>query len=392
MRFHQKIYRHELFFRRGRLSERYSYREGVRNTDLHLTLVRNIPRFERHEFALIQQLLDDRNGFLEVLTHCSGRLAVLPECELVVLVEETVERVDIDGDTDERYCNLLKVVVKSRGRGFLVHEKHMESGTVADVASVLTSAVERYSSRSMAGRKDTRGRRLAGGRRLILPPRSAGGFFHETIGHLLEQDVRRYCETELAQRRIDSCITYTDDIRNHEHLVGLNRLDDEGTPIRPAVLVSEGRLIGGMGTHQYNDGTSGDLAGFARSESFLKGVYPRMRMSIVAPAETSQEIPYGPEDVLLDNVHHGSVIPSLYRFVLQGSGYVLSGGEKVGLLPDVVVSGGLFTALNEIPYIGSDIDYFASDCGKRGQSVRVGYGAPTIMINAEDVCGELIDV
>lgn len=51
-------------------------------------------------------------------------------------------------------------------------------------------------------------------------------------------------------------------------------------------------------------------------------------------------------------------------------------GERIGFNGSIMITGRLENILRKLVHIGSESSVYAADCGKMGQAVRVGYGAP----------------
>ena len=115
-------------------------------------------------------------------------------------------------------------------------------------------------------------------------------------------------------------------------------------------------------------------------------------MCVLEPVMNAGVPPFARRVLLLDNVYNGSVIPNLFEYVLQGSGYLLERGEKRWYLPHVTVTGDLFASLQHVPFIGSDTQTFASDCTKNGQVVRVGYRSPSVMLEEQSFQGGSVEL
>lgn len=62
-------------------------------------------------------------------------------------------------------------------------------------------------------------------------------------------------------------------------------------------------------------------------------------------------------------------------------------GVRVALLPHAVVTGNVIDALERIPYMGDDERAFFADCFKGGQTVRVGYRAPSVVLKPLRISG-----
>ncbi|WP_226906091.1 metallopeptidase TldD-related protein [Propionibacterium acidifaciens] len=213
-------------------------------------------------------------------------------------------------------------------------------------------------------------------RGVLLPPRSAGFFFHETLGHMLEADVRGLYPGENLIG-MDERINVIDDVRGNEHLIGLAEVDDLACTMSPVSLVEQGhvrRLI----SIEYTMNGNSSSDGFARASTCFEKPVPRMRVTQVLPVSPSDSdtLDLDGHWFSLEHALQGSVTPGTGEFKIIGSGFHMMNGERIGFNGSIMITGRLENILRKLVHIGSESSVYAADCGKMGQAVRVGYGAP----------------
>jgi len=68
------------------------------------------------------------------------------------------------------------------------------------------------------------------------------------------------------------------------------------------------------------------------------------------------------------------------EYFLQGDGYYIRDNQIQFAVTNLKIKGNIKKHLEEIDHVGNDFTAFACECGKMGDSIRVGIGAPTISI------------
>jgi TldD protein len=231
-----------------------------------------------------------------------------------------------------------------------------------------------------------------GGRmRVVLDPELAGVFAHEAVGHASEGDLIREGNSVLGGRigeRI-GCrgLTIVDDPSLPEF--GFDPVDAEGVATERTELVKDGVIHAHMHTRETLASVGHGLAGHARG---MPGDVPLVRMSNTfienGDANYDECLAECGSGILLIGSRGGQVDPGRGMFQFNAEfGYLVEGGELGEMVRDVSLSGDILGTLHEIALIGDDRRMHQGYCGKGGQSVPVGDGAPHILLTNAVVGG-----
>ena len=222
---------------------------------------------------------------------------------------------------------------------------------------------------------------------VICDPTLAGVFVHEAFGHLSEADFV-YANPEaqemmlLGRRFGRDLLTIVDD-GTLPGLRGTHRYDDEGTPMRRNALVREGILIGRLHSRETAAKMGEAVTGNARAETYRFAPLVRMTNTFIEPRQASFE-------ELISDIKLGVYAcdsmggqTALENFSFSaGYGYMIRDGRIAEMVKDVILSGNLFTTLQNIDAIGNDLTFSKLGmCGKgQGSGLPVSTGAPHIRI------------
>lgn len=235
----------------------------------------------------------------------------------------------------------------------------------------------------------------AGEMPVVLGPGWPGILLHEAIGHGLEGDFNRKKTSAFAglmgQRVAAPGVTVVDD-GTFAELRGSLTVDDEGTPSQRTVLIEDGVLVGYL-----NDRLNARLLGMkptgnGRRQSFAHSPMPRMTNTLMEAGDRAPEEIIASVKKGLYAVHFGGgqVDITSGKFVFSASeayliedgkiGPPVKGASLIGNGPDV---------LTRVGAVGNDLelDPGIGTCGKNGQTVPVGVGLPTILIDRLTVGG-----
>jgi len=172
-------------------------------------------------------------------------------------------------------------------------------------------------------------------------------------------------------------------------------VDDEGTPSSSTVLIEDGILKGYM-QDRMNARLMGVAAtGNGRRESHAHAPMPRMTNTYMLagdryPAEILASVDKGLYAVNFGggqvDITNGKFVFSCTEAYLVENGKVgrpVKGATLIGNGPDV---------LTRVHMVGNDmhLDPGVGTCGKSGQSVPVGVGQPTLLIDALTVGGTAV--
>ena len=173
---------------------------------------------------------------------------------------------------------------------------------------------------------------------------------------------------------------------------GSLNVDDEGTPTQRNVLIENGILKGYL-----QDRLNARLMGMAptgngRRESYAHHPMPRMTNTFMLAG------PHAPEEILRSvrrglyavSFGGGQVDITSGKFVFSASeAYLIEDGKPTRPVKGATLIGNGPDVLTRVSMVGNDLalDEGIGTCGKDGQSVPVGVGLPTILINGITVGG-----
>jgi TldD protein len=235
----------------------------------------------------------------------------------------------------------------------------------------------------------------AGGMPVVLGPGWPGILLHEAIGHGLEGDFNRKGTSAFAglvgQQVASPLCTVVDDGTLDGRRGSLN-IDDEGTPTQNTVLIENGILRGYM-QDRMNAGLMGVTpTGNGRRESYAHLPMPRMTNTYMHAGESDpQEIIQSVKKGLYAvNFGGGQVDITSGKFVFTASeAYLIENGKVTAPVKGATLIGNGPDVLKRVSMLGNDLqlDPGVGTCGKEGQSVPVGVGQPTMLIDELTVGG-----
>lgn len=224
----------------------------------------------------------------------------------------------------------------------------------------------------------------------------AGVFIHEAFGHLSESDFvyenPKAREMMVLGRRFGKELLNVYDDGTVPGQRGTHRYDDEGTPTRHNDLIREGVLVGRLHSRETAAKMGENLTGNARAVSYRFPPIVRMTNTAIENGTT----PF--EDMIKDiklgiyacDAYGGETMLENFSFS-SGHAYMIRDGRIAEMVKDVILSGNLFTTLQNIDAIGNDFKWLTvgGGCGKGNQSpLPVGMGAPHIRIQNVVIGGQ----
>jgi TldD protein len=223
---------------------------------------------------------------------------------------------------------------------------------------------------------------------VVLDPVLAGVFVHEAFGHLSESDFvyenERLREIMVLGKRFGSRELNIVDSAAVPGLRGSYKYDDEGVPATKTYLIKEGRLVGRLHSRETAAKMGEKPTGNARAINYLFPPIVRMTNTYIEPGQTSfDDIIAGiKEGVYAKNWFGGTTSMEMFTFS-AGEAYMIRNGRIAEALRPVVLTGNVFTTLNNIDAIGNDLDMNqGGGCGKGGQMpLPVSNGSPHIRIS-----------
>jgi len=222
---------------------------------------------------------------------------------------------------------------------------------------------------------------------VILDPVLAGVFAHEAFGHLSESD-HVYQNENLRQimvlgKRFGGKHLNIIDDPTIPDLRGSYKYDDEGTPARKTYLIREGVLEGRLHSRETAAKMGEGATGNARAVNYFFPPIVRMSNTFIEPGSASFEEMLGgiEEGVYVKDWYGGTTSLEMFTFS-AGEAYMIRRGKLAELLRPVVLTGNVFTTLQNIDAIGNDLQMNqGGGCGKGGQSpLPVSDGSPHIRI------------
>ncbi len=235
----------------------------------------------------------------------------------------------------------------------------------------------------------------AGEMPVVLGPGWPAILLHEAIGHGLEGDFNRKktsAFSELVGERVAAPgVTVVDD-GTIENRRGSLTVDDEGTPTQRTVLIEDGVLTGYMQDRMNARLMGKHATGNGRRESYAHLPMPRMTNTVMEDGK------YDPEEIIKSvknglyavNFGGGQVDITSGKFVFTCTeAYQVEDGNIGAAVKGATLIGNGPDALTKVSLIGNDmtLDPGVGTCGKDGQSVPVGVGQPTILLDELTVGG-----
>ena len=222
-----------------------------------------------------------------------------------------------------------------------------------------------------------------------------GVLLHEAVGHGLEGDFNRKKTSAFAglmgKQVAAKGVTIVDEGTIQDRRGSLS-IDDEGTPTGRTVLIEDGILTGYLQDRLNARLMNMRPTGNGRRESFAHQPMPRMTNTYMLGGDAK------PEDMIasikrgLYAVHFGGgqVDITSGKFVFSASeAYMIENGKISYPVKGATLIGNGPEAMKRIRAVGNDmaLDNGIGTCGKAGQSVPVGVGQPTVLIDAMTVGG-----
>jgi TldD protein len=223
---------------------------------------------------------------------------------------------------------------------------------------------------------------------VVLDPVLAGVFVHEAFGHLSESDFvyedDRLRQVMVLGKRFGSGELNIVDSAARPNLRGSYKYDDEGVPASKTYLIKEGRLVGRLHSRETAAKMGEKPTGNARAINYRYPPIVRMTNTYIEPGKSSfKDIIAGiKEGVYARNWFGGTTSMEMFTFS-AGEAYMIRNGRIAEALRPVVLTGNVFTTLNNIDAIAGDLDMNqGGGCGKGGQfPLPVSNGSPHIRIS-----------
>jgi TldD protein len=235
----------------------------------------------------------------------------------------------------------------------------------------------------------------AGEMPVVLGPGWCGVLLHEAVGHGLEGDFNRKGTSafsgRLGERVAAPGVTVIDEGAIEDRRGSLT-IDDEGTPTGRTVLIEDGILTGYL-QDRLNARLMGmQPTGNGRRESFAHVPMPRMTNTFMLggrddPAELITRVRDG---IYAKSFGGGQVDITSGKFVFSCTeAYRIEGGKIGAPIKGATLIGDGPSVMKRVTGIGNDmtLDDGVGVCGKAGQSLPVGVGQPSLLIDGLTVGG-----
>jgi len=298
----------------------------------------------------------------------------------------------IFGSTEGSYIEQTKVDVMARFNAVARDDSDVQQSSLSlgsngdyglmenlhsDIGGMAKRAVELLSAPQLKGGEYT----------VICDPVLAGVFTHEAFGHLSESDFvyenERMREIMVLGRRFGGDHLNIVDGAAVPGLRGSYKYDDEGVSATKTYLIREGVLTGRLHSRETAAKMGEDPTGNARAIDYTFQPIVRMTNTYIEPGEASfDDLVSGiKEGVYARNWYGGMTSMEMFTFS-AGEAHMIRNGRIEELLRPVMLSGNLFTTLENIDAIGNDLAMNqGGGCGKAGQMpLPVSNGSPHIRI------------
>lgn len=222
-----------------------------------------------------------------------------------------------------------------------------------------------------------------------------GVLLHEAVGHGLEGDFNRKGTSvyagRIGQRVASKGVTIVDDGTLEGRRGSLN-IDDEGQRTQCTTLIEDGVLVGYM-----QDSLNARLMGMAptgngRRESFAHLPMPRMTNTYMLAGQHDPQEMIGSvkKGLYAINFGGGQVDITSGKYVFSATeAYLIEDGKVTAPVKGATLIGNGPETMQKVRMIGNDLalDAGVGVCGKDGQSVPVGVGQPSLLIDGLTVGG-----
>lgn len=235
----------------------------------------------------------------------------------------------------------------------------------------------------------------AGEMPVVMAAGESGILLHEAIGHAFEADFNRkgmsIFSDKLGKQICNKNINVVDDGTLFQARGSIN-MDDEGVESQKTYIVKDGMLESYLHDRISAKHYGVPPTGNGRRESFREIPLPRMRVTYMENGYMNEEdiISSVKKGIYVDDFTNGQVQIGAGDFTFfVKTGYLIENGKLTQPIKDINIIGNGPKALADISMVGNNIkiENGAGTCGKDGQSVPVGYGMPTILVDKLTVGG-----
>lgn len=230
---------------------------------------------------------------------------------------------------------------------------------------------------------------------VVLGAGNPGVLLHEAVGHGLEGDFNRKktsaFSSMMGKQVASKGVTIIDDGTIAGKRGSLN-FDDEGTPTARNILIEDGTLVSYMQDRMNARLMSAKLTGNGRRQNYACQPMPRMTNTFMlsGPNKQADMIASIKKGIYLPKFAGGQVDITSGKFVFEADlAYLIEDGKVTSPIKGATLIGSGPEVMKRIQAIGDDseLDKGTGTCGKEGQSVPVGLGQPSLLIDKITIGG-----
>ncbi|VAW94708.1 TldD protein, part of TldE/TldD proteolytic complex [hydrothermal vent metagenome] len=349
---------------------------GVLSADQKIELLRSVDAEARSIDSCVQQVIASISGVHEVVLVAANDGTLSADVRPLVRMNVSVI-VERDGRREQGSAG---------GGGRVTYKYFTEQNRALGYArEAVRQAIVNLDA------KDT----PAGSMPVVLGPGWPGVLLHEAVGHGLEGDFNRKGSSVFSGRmgeQVASKYCTVIDDGSIQSRRGSLSVDDEGTQTQQNILIENGILKNYMQDKHNARLMNVPATGNGRRESYAHLPMPRMTNTFMANGDHDpQEIIASVEKGLYAvNFGGGQVDITSGKFVFSTSeAYMIEKGKITYPVKGATLIGNGPEAMNLISMVADDmaLDTGVGVCGKEGQSVPVGVGQPTLLIDKLTVGG-----
>jgi TldD protein len=295
------------------------------------------------------------------------------------------ERVDIGGRV---------APVASRGDGSQSYSASFGGSDDFNVARGLEGDIDQ-ACRVSLGKLDAPKVR-AGEYTVVIDPRLGGVFIHEAFGHLSEGDNvyenKSLQEVMVLGRKFGRPLLNVYDTGLDKGVRGYLVYDDEGVPAEKTHLIREGELVGRLHSRETAGKMGERPTGSARLIDYRHPPVPRMRNTVIDNGDSSFDEMVADVDlgIYCISASGGQTNGEMFTFTAADA-YMIRNGKLAEQVRDVMLTGNVFTTLENIDAVGDDLACHdgGGGCGKAGQfPLPVTHGSPHVRVRNVVIGGE----
>ena len=193
---------------------------------------------------------------------------------------------------------------------------------------------------------------------VICDPILGGVFAHEAFGHLSESDFiyenQQMKEIMVLGRKFGGNHLNIVDGASVPGLRGSYDYDDEGVPAQKSQLIHEGKLVGRLHSRETASKMGENTTGNARAIDYRHPPIVRMTNTYIEPGDATVEelISEVKDGVYAKNWYGGMTSMEMFTFS-AGEAYRIRNGKVEELLRPVVLSGNVFTTLENLDAVAN---------------------------------------